>query len=193
MTGCNCKTSPTFSLLSLLIALFVCPAESVLASDNNTNILWVASGDTVFNISPQDGNSVLSISPIAHILALGVDDANNHIWIYGQKHVWVYDAIGNLLINTDLPRNFHGSDPVALLVDSNSENVWIGIHKLLYQLDHNGDLLKTLDLSSNISGISLDQSQSNLWIALDHHLMLLDSLGATVFTLNIDENKSRYL
>lgn len=189
MTGCICKTPPTFYFLSLLIALFVCPADSILASDNNINTLWVSSGDTLFNISPQDGNPVFNISPITHIQALAVDDSNNHIWIYGKKHVWVYDALGNLLINRDLPRNFHGSDPIAVLVDSNADNVWIGIHKLLYRLNHNGDLVETLDLNNNIQGLALDQSQSYLWIALDQKLMLLDNQGVDVFTVNIDDDK----
>lgn len=172
-------------VFSLLIILSL-PALAGAASDGNTRVLWVVAGGSVFKISPSDSMPSLELAALPHIQALTIDQVNNHVWLYSHKHLWAYDAQGNLLLNLDMPRDFHGDEPVGMAVDSAADNIWIGIRKKLYRLDLNGNLTATLDMGRNIRGLALDSTRSHLWIAEDHDLVILDKTDGTLFSVSLD-------
>ncbi|MHB8405808.1 MAG: hypothetical protein ACYDCJ_10340 [Gammaproteobacteria bacterium] len=186
MTGSSSWAAALRCFVFSLLTILSLPALAGAASDGNTQVLWVAAGGSVFKISPLDSMPSLELAAPPHIQALTIDQANNHVWLYSHKHLWAYDAQGNLLLNLDIPRNFHGGKPVGMAVDSAAGNIWIGIQKKLYRLDLNGDLTATLDMGRNIRGLAFDSTRSHLWIAEDHDLIILDKTGGTLFTVNLD-------
>lgn len=186
MTGSSSWAAALRCLVFSLLTILPLPALAEAASDGNTQVLWVAAGGSVFKISPLNSMPSLELAALPHIQALTIDQANNHVWLYSHKHLWAYDAQGNLLLNLDIPRNFHGDKPVGMAVDSTAGNIWIGIQKKLYRLDLNGNLTATLDMGRNIRGLAFDSTRSHLWIAEDHDLVILDKTGGTLFTVNLD-------
>lgn len=171
--------------LIFLFSILPLAGFSGTEADRDTRTLWISAGDGVFKISPADGIPVLELAGLSHILALTVDETNNHVWLYSRKHLRAYDAQGKLLVNADMPRNFPGNSPAGMAVDSATGNVWIGIHHKLYHLDLQGNLQATLSLKNDITGLALDRARSRLWVAENHGLVALDKVGNTFLTINL--------
>lgn len=163
--------------MSVVFLFSVVPA---LAGVGEARVLWVSAGRSVFKVSPQDGTPTLELTALPRVQALAVDRINNRVWVYSHKHLWAYDAYGNVLLDTSLPRNFHGDAPAGMVVDAAAGNVWIGHHRKLYRLDLNGNQRAVLTLDRKVRGLALDYRRSQLWVAEDRSIVVLDKEGNTV-------------